>query len=654
MEVDARSSSNELSDPPTDSEHTPAPSRYPNGIATGIHGVVHNLDSRQAHAGVGLVSSAAPATSAGVRQGPQPVKQPRKKREPKDPNAAPKPRARKTRLTTANVAAAGSRKRAKVEPIEEGSTVHIPGPHESGLQSSHLVQPVSFAPHSPSENRRYDAAKASESGFTSHDRPMSAYTSPSTNSYDYKPNVPAPPPQQPSAPRSTAMYDPIRGAQRPLDTNPPPSVMTPPRPTYNPSTSPAISGIINNPLPLEYPQTTTLATHPARPEPSYVQANGGAIDFPKVNGQHSAMDIDLSEKDQAHLKKPAGSRKVPSEASTRATSPKPARAKEQPPPPPMGSGLLSASLFGGDSSNGMTQKDSEKGPSIVLHVDLKDPNNRVINFARMAEAKYGFAALYPRQAAQKERLAKIAAAGAALERSASGSKLGGTSAESGDEDLSVDIDRDSENDGDVAMSGVNGGPEAGNSGTDGAGPKRRRRRKVEEYDVDDDFVDDSELLWEAQAAASKDGFFVYCGPLVPEGEKPAVERYALLLTGNNCVPWLTILQSRRDDQTRSGWSWTRCAWFSWWKGRCSCSFRRRFTTRRRTRFSWWRHHPQASYHEGRKIAEGEREATAREHGDSSGGQARRTSNMSAWNTIFILLRKSMEEDMSSMREDCSL
>jgi hypothetical protein len=53
-------------------------------------------------------------------------------------------------------------------------------------------------------------------------------------------------------------------------------------------------------------------------------------------------------------------------------------------------------------------------------------------------------------------------------------------------------------------------------------------------------VDDSELAWEQQAAASKDGFFgqistplfgrsltylaVYCGPLVPEGEKPALDQ----------------------------------------------------------------------------------------------------------------------------------
>ncbi|KIW69423.1 hypothetical protein PV04_05301 [Phialophora macrospora] len=531
MEVDGRSSSLDSlsSAPPSDAEGTPGPpyylSSHRNTSTPADLGVANNLDGRQAHADPGVSSS---ATAAGARQDPQPVKRTRKPRAPKDPNAPPaekKPRAvRKPRTPVNNPT---SRKRTKIEPTEDDSTVVIPGPPTSSLQSSTLVQPVSFAQQPPAESHRNEAAKTSEPGFSIHGRPMHPYTSPQPT-YEQKPNVLAPPPPQSSTPRSKGMYDPIRGfTQRPLDTNPPPPmaqpVMTPPRPTYNPSTSPAISSIIDYPPQAEYSKSTTLATHPPRAEQSYSQTNGRTID-PSGAAEPSAMDVDLAEKEQAQPKKPAASRKVPSEASTRATSPKPARAKEQPPPPPMGSGLLSASLFGGDSSNGMAQKDSEKGPNIVLHVDLKDPNNRVINFARMAEEKYGFAALYPRQAAQKERLAKIAAAGAALERSASGSKLGGTSAESGDEDLSVDIDRDSENDGDVAMSGVNGRLEAGNSGTDGPGPKPQRRRKVEEYDVDDDFVDDSELLWEAHAAASKDGFFVYCGPLVPEGEKPAVER----------------------------------------------------------------------------------------------------------------------------------
>jgi hypothetical protein len=253
----------------------------------------------------------------------------------------------------------------------------------------------------------------------------------------------------------------------------------------------------------------------------YIQTNGKIATSPHVNGSSTATETAPVILDQTPQKS-APSKKTPSEAPTRATSPKPSRAKEQPPPP--GSGLLSASLFGGDSGTDATQKDA-KGPNIVLRIDLKDPNNRVINFARLAEEKYGFAALYPRQAAQKERLARVAAAGAALERSASGSKFGGTSAgESGDEDLSVDIDRDSDNDGDVHMSGING-QENINSGTDAPELKKKRKKKVEEYDQDDPFVDDSELLWEAQAAASKDGFFVYCGPLVPEGEKPAVERF---------------------------------------------------------------------------------------------------------------------------------
>lgn len=210
---------------------------------------------------------------------------------------------------------------------------------------------------------------------------------------------------------------------------------------------------------------------------------------------------------------------------------------------PTGSGLLSASLFGGEIGVDASKEATAKGPNIVLHIDLKDPKNKVINFARLAEEKYGFDALYPRQAAQRKRLNEIAARGAALERSASGSKFGGTSAgESGEDDVSVDIDRDSENDRDITMSGANGLDQL-NSGTDGAEPKRRRKRKVEDYDQDDPFIDDSEQIWEQQAAASKDGFFVYCGPLVPEGEKPAVERYVL-----SCP-----LRSRNANVYQGGW-----------------------------------------------------------------------------------------------------
>jgi len=130
-----------------------------------------------------------------------------------------------------------------------------------------------------------------------------------------------------------------------------------------------------------------------------------------------------------------------------------------------------------------------------------------INFAREVEKKYGFAALNPRIAARRERQKQITAAGAALEKAA-----GAGSAD----DMSLDL---SEPDSNVEMGGMEDDASAGNGG------KKRRRRKVEDYDKEDDFIDDTELAWEQQALMAKDGFFVYSGPLITEGEKPAVERY---------------------------------------------------------------------------------------------------------------------------------
>lgn len=499
----------------------------------GNFGVAGNSSARTS-----LSSSIAPATTAGTRQDPPPatglrVRKPRKKREPNVSTVDPEKKERAPRKPrgASSAATTSSRKKPKIEQLDDNSTIDLSRPTSASLQASTLVQPVSFtsSPHLNSTETRNEAAKTAESGVSMQDPGMPHTNIPSHQPYDYNRDAPKPPPPTSTTPRSTAMYDPIRSMtiSRIVDPTPPASssqvLHTPPRQTYNPSMSPAISGIIDPPAQPSFAQSATAIPHSPMTAHAQPQTNGKASNSPLINGQSSSMDIDSVPIDHASKKM---IKKVPSEVPTRAGSPKPTRAKEQPPPPPPGSGLLSASLFGGDSSMDSIIKDGGKAPSIVLHVDLKESNNRVISFGRLAEEKYGFAALYPRQAAQKERLAKVAAAGAALERSASGSKFGGTSAgESGDEDLSVDIERDSENDGDVAMSGINGGQETTNSGTDAPGPKRRRRRKQEEYDQDDPFVDDSELLWEAQAAASKDGFFVYCGPLVPEGEKPAVERY---------------------------------------------------------------------------------------------------------------------------------
>lgn len=146
-----------------------------------------------------------------------------------------------------------------------------------------------------------------------------------------------------------------------------------------------------------------------------------------------------------------------------------------------------------------------QAPSIVIKVSLAPgENNKYVNFMRLAEDRYGWDALHPRLAANKARKARIAAATANLEKVESGR-------ESGDE-MSID---GSDGEGSNQENGATSGADAQ------AKPKKKRNFKEDQYDVDDDFVDDSEMLWEAQAAASRDGFFVYSGPLVPEVEKPA-------------------------------------------------------------------------------------------------------------------------------------
>jgi hypothetical protein len=231
------------------------------------------------------------------------------------------------------------------------------------------------------------------------------------------------------------------------------------------------------------------------------------------------MEVD-SKEGIAAVNKPSGKKEKGNTTapSSNAPSPKPAKAAKEAPPLPQGSGLITNALFGGDDSS--NSSDSRTTPNIVVHIPLQK-GNQIVNFARLAEERYGFAALHPRLAAHKQRLARIAAAGAALEKNEKGAK-GISAGESADEDLS--LDRDSDLDGDVSMggtgAGTNGAPSEADDGT-----KKRRRKKVEEYDRDDPFVDDSEMAWQETAAASKDGFFVYSGPLVQEGEKVQVERY---------------------------------------------------------------------------------------------------------------------------------
>ncbi|KAG7009032.1 hypothetical protein G7Y79_00003g009000 [Physcia stellaris] len=390
-----------------------------------------------------------------------------------------------------------------------------------------------------------------------------------TDSLDPASNVNLPPPPESpfiesTNPRSSGQnYDPVRSStieSRSFPPTPSHQILrssTPPRPSNfgSASNSPSISSLIDPPQqmkrdneykPLSPPPKRQRLTPPdsaSTPPITSLQdiPRHGPVDRavvrqekrdtvnhvsnpqPVLGSAATPMEID----DTAPLAKPAPVKRkstTTSGTSTPANGVKPSRQKEASISVGGGNGLLSTEMFGGGPESSGPEK---AAPTVILDVPLNGEYNKYINFARLAEERYGFNALYPRLAAQRDRLARVAAAGAALEKD-----IKNGSGISGDE-MSVDLS-DGEGAGDdsnVEMGGIGlierdvlgGGTPA--EGSDGTVRKRKKRvMKEDQYDKDDPFVDDTEMAWEEQAAASKDGFFVYSGPLVPEGEKPNVER----------------------------------------------------------------------------------------------------------------------------------
>jgi hypothetical protein len=231
---------------------------------------------------------------------------------------------------------------------------------------------------------------------------------------------------------------------------------------------------------------------PGNVTPQRTVSNSSALQHPRQT------DIEMQE---------ARSRKSDSGPPSQAPTPPPKeRQKQVPPPLPTGSGLLSGTPFGGltTATNGAATTNGSTGKNIWLTFELKGQNNVYINFSREVEQKYGFAALHPRLAARNERRKALAAAGAELEKAAG---IGSA------DDMSLDM---SEPESPVE-------PDLPQTDHSASAPKRRKR-KAEDYDRNDDFIDDAEMAWQESALMAKDGFFVYSGPLVTEGERPAIER----------------------------------------------------------------------------------------------------------------------------------
>lgn len=359
--------------------------------------------------------------------------------------------------------------------------------------------------------------------------------------------------QQAQRPASGQNYDPIRSstvAPRPASPMNV-SLSTPSKlAKHSPaSASPSISSLIDppdamRPMPYNFPEypkhgndlragTPPEAKRPRMSPPDNIPSSEpNRSGTPNNNASYLAsngpiprtadvMDIDTDT--SVAGPKPITKKPSPNDSaavSTASHSPKPSRPIKDAPValPGAGSGLLSGSIFG---SSGLDHAAgaAPSAPTVVLDIPLTGESNQYINFSELAEKRYGFNALHPRLAAQRKRLADVAALGAAIENS---NKNG--SGMSTDE-RSVDLSNDDGEDSNVEMGGMNGPAKSGeDTGEPTAKPRKKRMMKEDMYDKDDGFVDDTELAWEEQAAVSKDGFFVYSGLLVPEGEEAKVER----------------------------------------------------------------------------------------------------------------------------------
>ncbi|TKA62301.1 hypothetical protein B0A55_11880 [Friedmanniomyces simplex] len=430
-------------------------------------------------------------------------KKPRKPREPKDKtagattSAAPRAKKQKIEEKVTHDAPVASRQPTLTEmvnvfqhPIQHTtSTIPPQQPHRTslGLPTSHPPTP---RPISSGQNydpvRGYDPVRAATME-TMQQRPTnlmnsttSAQTSPHVNRASASPSI-------------ASLIDPPMAATK--TSMPAPSHYLPhsiAQPTSFPPPQP------RSPTP---PKSTPAFPHPPRPHSPLPTEMKSTI--PMTDG---AMDIDLT----CEAPKPIPEIKAPSKTSSSGPTPKPARPTPPPAPKGTGSGLLSSSnLFGGPSTGESTER---RGVNIDLHIPLNPAGGNTVNIAYEIAKKYGRDAINPRAAAHREELLRIAAAA---------NKIEGISAD----DMSVDLMSDMGDDSNVEMGGMDD-EKSGTGGTNGNGngkPPIRRRRKVEEYDKEDDFIDDTELAWQEQAAVAKDGFFVYSGPLIPPGETANVE-----------------------------------------------------------------------------------------------------------------------------------
>ncbi|SPQ24709.1 9970e7ec-2a60-490f-9e9c-b90c7a62f7d0 [Thermothielavioides terrestris] len=512
-------------------------------------GIMQQLHPSEPPSNVPLTAAGLPRKKPGRKPGStlKPKPKQRRPRKPKDPNAPPVQRKRKAAAAEGSDATSEPDARSVSGPPRQTKITELT-PMRMALDARSPPVDIGFAPPIPKR----------ESGSSSMNM---------QNLLNEEPQ-PKPPPAAPAR----QMYDPIRSnydpiresmaARDPYGTGPLGSPRAPAQAVNRASASPSIASLVDpqpvapvisprpshtsytNPAPQPrfHDSASSLPPSPShavrstpqplpkpaladarRPPPppaaqtSTNKAESKTTSFTSMTSLPSATSAAATP--AAAPPAPPQSKKIAAVVQQERESNKKARSSSSSSPkisslrdalPPLPGGERSILDFGKARPG-----EEVEAPSISLRIPINPgETNKYVNFMRMAEERYGWDALHPRLAASRERKARIAAATAALERNGSGRDSG----EDMDEDILQGSDAGESN---VEMGGTGA---ANGNGAPAKPPRKKRNFKEDEYDRDDDFVDDSELLWEEQAAASKDGFFVYSGPLVPEVEKPAVSQ----------------------------------------------------------------------------------------------------------------------------------
>ena len=547
-------SSSSISSPPTSPQNT----TFASDTIRVAHPHTSNPDIRRA----GGVANPSPATSAppgnltnatslhhanahahastsnATPTPPVKVKRPRKKKEtgpdgkPIDDGKPPKEKKpRKPREPKDKTTAASGPSRKKIKSEDK------PAPNASSSSSSQprqstLTELVHTYPQSMTASNNAAVTPIPSHTYTDGSlRPnLLSHTSAST---------PTPRPFS-----SGQNYDPVRSAT--IDPNPHRVVQSLASPASvqasihvnRASASPSIASLIDPPVntkPSHTTHTTSRSPNLAMQHPVVPSQPHSPTPVQKLNGSHAqstihteaspsmaestpaaisgldgAMDLDVKAKPQQSGKSKA--LEVKDASKTNSTSHTPKNSRPTPPPAApktAGTGLLATSdLFGGATNTGATER---RGVNIDLHIKLDPAGGNAINIAQEILHKYGHDAINPRAAAHRQHLLQVAAAA---------NKIDGGSPD----DMSVDIS-DMADDSNVEMGGMDDTTNTAQL-ADGEKPRKRRKKKEEEYDKEDDFIDDTELAWQEAAAVTKDGFFVYSGPLVPPGEAARVETNA--------------------------------------------------------------------------------------------------------------------------------